>query len=86
MAFMEHNREINGAAEPAATAREEAAEQREQERLQTNPTNLGQPQKRTFEPDLMTPEAISRRHKMGGLDEAEWKGYEDMIPCGPEMA
>lgn len=83
--FMDHNRRINGAQSPAEGAREDAAEQREQERLQTNPTDLGTPQKRTFEPNLMTLEAIARRHKMGGLDEAEWPDYEANIPVGPSM-
>lgn len=85
MAFMDRNRRLNGAPEPSATARGESAEQREQETLSTNPTSLGAPQHRTFQPNLETEEAINRRHYRSGLDESEWPGYESMIPLGPKM-
>lgn len=83
--FMERNRELNGAPRPSETARSEEAAQNEQERLSTNPSGFEAPQKRTFEPNLETEEAINRRHYRGGLDEGEWPGYEHMIPHGPKM-
>lgn len=83
--FMRNNRALNGAEQPEQVERDDAAAQREQEMLVTNPP-LGAPQKRTFEPDLSTLDEINRRHKMGGLDEGEWPGdYEEFIPVGPKM-
>lgn len=83
--FMRANRAKNGAPQPEAVESREASAQRSQDRLSPNPTDLGTPQHRTFEPNLETQEAINRRHYRGGLDEGEGATYEHMIPHGPSM-
>jgi hypothetical protein len=83
--FMRRNRAKNGAKQPEQIAASEAPAQRAQDTLIPNPTDLGTPQTRIFEPEMMTPEAIDRRHKMGGLDEAEWGDYSSKVPHGPML-
>lgn len=83
--FMRNNRALNGAPQPEVVEANEAPGQRAQRSLQPNPTDLGTPEERIFEPNLETLEAINRRHYRGGLDEGEWPDYEHMIPVGPMM-
>jgi hypothetical protein len=83
--FMRNNRKLNGAPQPEQVASREAPDQRSQGTLIPNPTDLGSPQHRTFEPNLETEEAINRRHYRGGLDDGEWPDYEQHIPHGPLM-
>lgn len=83
--FMRNNRALNGAPQPEEVESRNAPAQRAQETLIPNPTSLGTPQNRLFEPNLSTPEEINRRHYRGGLDEGEWPDYEDKIPVGPKM-
>ncbi len=83
--FMRNNRALNGAPQPEETASQDAADQAAQETIIPNPSDLGTPQSRTFEPNLETLDAINRRHYRGGLDDSEWPDYESMIPVGPKM-
>jgi hypothetical protein len=83
--FMRRNRALNGAPQPEQVAAKDSAAQRSQDTLIPNPTDLGTPQNRTFEPNLMTEEAINRMHYRGGLDEANWPTYESKIPEGPML-
>ena len=81
MAFMDHNRAIN-----SGMASADAAEQRAQRTLSTNDMNLGTPQSRTFEPDLMTLEAINSRHKGASVDGSDsGPSYNQHLPYGPLM-
>lgn len=84
--FMRHNRAVNGAEQPEEVARDAAAAMREEGTLNVmTPGGMGAPEDRLFEPDLMTIEAITKRHVRGGLDEGEWPDYEDKVPVGPKM-
>lgn len=84
--FMRNNRAKNGAPQPEEVAADAASAMRAEETLNVMvPGGLGSPQSRTFEPDLMTIEAITRRHVRGGLDEGEWSDYESNVPVGPCM-
>lgn len=83
--FMQNNRAKNGAAQPEAVARADAAGQRAAESLNVNEP-LAPPQQRTFEPKLPSLKSISRSHVRGGLDEGGKSGpYTNKIPCGPKM-
>ena len=83
--FMRNNRRLNGAPQPENVYASEAPEQREQQSLIPNPSDLGSAQMRTFEPNLETQEAINRRHYRGGIDEGEGPDYESKVPVGPRM-
>lgn len=85
--FMDRNRRLNGAASPASVAREGASAQKASESLiPTGNDDLGSPQKRTFEPNLETISAISKRHKDGWRnDEFGSQTYERQMPVGPCM-
>lgn len=86
MSFMYNNRRKNGAPQPEQVAAKEAPEQRAQKKLSPNPSDLGSPEVRTFEPNMETLEAINRRHYRGGLDEGQLPGYEDRVPEGPMLS
>lgn len=84
MAFMQRNRQINGAADPGSVASSDAAAQRAQKMLSTNDLNLGTPQARTFQPNLETPEAINTRHKTASVDgSGSQPTYDQHVPYGP---
>lgn len=83
--FMRNNRKKNGAPQPETVSASERPDQASQETLSPNDMNLGSPQKRTFEPNLETLDAINRRHYRGGLDDDTGPDYEHQIPVGPKM-
>lgn len=83
---MQRNRAINGANDPGSVASSDAAAQRAQKALSTNDMNLGTPEKRTFEPDLQTLQAINARHKGASVDGNDsGPTYDAAVPCGPLM-
>ena len=80
--FMDRNRKINGAANPAQTATSEAAEQRRSQKLSPNDYPTEGPEDWRFQPDIETCAAINENHYMAGLKDGGPydKEYEAEVP------
>jgi len=80
--FMRRNRQINGAPQPEQTAARDAAEQRAERRLSTQPDFPGTPDDLRFTPQMSTCAAINDAHKAGGISGLGpfTTSYEQHIP------